>query len=104
MKRFWIKLRASLTHVQHYKYWIVGIFFFLLMSFFDEDNFVKRIENAREIHRLEQEIETYNQTIQSNQEKINELKTNNANLEKFARETYGMKRANEDVYIIKEEK
>jgi cell division protein FtsB len=102
MKRFWVKLSKPFIHLHHYKYWLVGGFFLILMSFFDENNFVKRIENEQEIHRLQDQIDTYNQTIQRNLEQINELKTSNANLEKFARETYGMKRADEDVYIIKE--
>ncbi len=102
MKRFWVKLSKPFIHLHHYKYWLVAGFFLILMSFFDENNFVKRIENEQEIHRLQDQIDTYNQTIQRNLEQINELKTSNANLEKFARETYGMKRANEDVYIIKE--
>lgn len=102
MKRFWVKLSTPFIHLHHYKYWLVAGFFLILMSFFDENNFVKRIENEQEIHRLQDQIDTYNQTIQRNLEQINELKTSNANLEKFARETYGMKRANEDVYIIKE--
>jgi cell division protein FtsB len=102
MKRFWVKLSKPFTRVQHYKYWLVAGLFLILMSFFDENNFIKRIENEREIHRLQDQIDVYNQTIQHNLEQINELKTSNANLEKFVRETYGMKRANEDVYIIKE--
>jgi len=102
MKRFWAKQSKPFIRLHHYKYWLVGGFFLILMSFFDENNFVKRIENEQEIHRLQDQIDAYNKTIQHNLEQINELKTNNANLEKFARETYGMKRENEDVYIIKE--
>ncbi|MGC9150405.1 MAG: FtsB family cell division protein [Microbacter sp.] len=80
----------------------MGGIFLVVISFFDENNLVKRFENEQKIHHLEDEIDKYRKIVQNNVEKINELKTNNANLEKFARETYGMKRANEDVYIIKE--
>jgi len=102
MKQIWLKLKWSITRIHHYKYWIVGGIFLILISFFDENNLVKRFENERRIHHLEDEIQNYQKIVQNNLEKINELKTNNANLEKFARETYGMKKTNEDVYIIKE--
>jgi len=72
------------------------------MCFVDENNFFKRIANQHQIQQLEDQVESYNNTIEKNKEKINELQTNDANLEKFAREEHLMKRPNEDVFIIKE--
>jgi cell division protein FtsB len=72
------------------------------MCFVDENNFFRRIANQREIQNLEDQIESYDKNINDNREKINELQTGNANLEKFAREEHLMKRPNEDIFIIKE--
>ena len=38
--------------------------------------------------------------IEEDKRKLNELKTSNRNLEKFAREEYRMKKPDEDLYII----
>ena len=38
--------------------------------------------------------------IEIDKKKIHELKTDNDNLEKFAREQYRMKKADEDIYIV----
>jgi cell division protein DivIC len=102
MKRFWLKLRVWFGHTRHIKYWLVAGTFLIIMCFVDENNFFKRIANQHQIQQLEDQVESYNNTIEKNKEKINELQTNDANLEKFAREEHLMKRPNEDVFIIKE--
>ncbi|MEP7171776.1 MAG: septum formation initiator family protein, partial [Bacteroidota bacterium] len=42
----------------------------------------------------------YLDEIKDNKEKLNELMSSPANLEKFAREKYYMKKDNEDVFVI----
>lgn len=83
------------------------VLFFLLVFvvyfiFFDEHNLMSRFRNKHKIEVLTKEIEHYRKETETNRQKMNELKSNNRNLEKFAREQYYMKRTNEDVYIIKE--
>jgi len=51
---------------------------------------------------LEKEYKFYQDEIKSNKTKKFELQSSNANLEKFAREHYFMKKENEDIFIIKE--
>jgi cell division protein FtsB len=97
-----MKIRLWFGHVKHIKYWLVTGIFLIVMCFVDENNFFKRISNQQEIHRLEDQVEYYDKVVQQNREKINELQTSNANLEKFAREEHLMKRPNEDVFIVKE--
>jgi cell division protein FtsB len=53
-----------------------------------------------ELGRLKQEREYYIKKIEEDKRKLNELKTDNDNLEKFAREQYRMKRKDEDLYIV----
>lgn len=101
-KKIWLKLRGWLAHTKYIKYWVVAGTFLIIMCFVDENNFFKRLSNQREIQNLQEQLDYYEKYNQSNREKINELQTNNANLEKFAREEHLMKRQNEDVFIIKE--
>ena len=49
---------------------------------------------------LKNDKEYYIKKIQSDKSKLYELKTNDHNLEKFAREQYKMKKPDEDLYII----
>lgn len=102
LRNTWLRLRKWFGHAKYIKYWLVAGTFLIIMCFVDENNFFKRIANRREIQNLEEQIDYYEKNIHDNQEKINELQTSNANLEKFAREEHLMKRANEDVFIIKE--
>jgi cell division protein FtsB len=49
------------------------------------------------------EKEYYQQKIEEDRRRIDELKTNTENLEKFAREQYLMKKDNEDIFVIVDE-
>ena len=49
-------------------------------------------------------IEHYQHVIDESNRRLNELRSNSENLEKFAREQYLMKKPNEDIYIIEVEK
>jgi cell division protein FtsB len=52
---------------------------------------------------LQEEKEFYRQKIREDSTKLHQLKTNEENLEEFAREEYYMKKDNEDIFIIVEE-
>ena len=54
----------------------------------------------RELSKLKQDREYYKKKIEEDRRKLNELKTDNDNLEKFAREQYRMKKKNEDLFIV----
>lgn len=73
------------------------------MLIFDSSNWISMWETKRNIQRLENERDYYIQKIQDDRRKINELQTNNENLEKFAREQYLMKKPNEEIFIVDEE-
>lgn len=60
------------------------------------------IGELRSIHSLENEKEYYQKKIESDNKKLKELKTNDENLEKFAREQYLMKKSDEDIFIVEE--
>jgi len=74
--------------------------FLLWLLFFDANNLISRIKERKELIKLKAEREYYIEKIESDSEKLRELRTDNENLEKFAREQYKMKRADEDVYVV----
>ena len=84
------------------KYLIVFLSFTIYVTFFDEHSLIHRWQSYRKISLMEKELNYYRDEIKVTKQKKNELKSNNENLEKFAREQYNMKNANEDIFIIKE--
>jgi len=84
------------------KYLIVFLAYTVFVTFFDQHNLIHRWQTYRKISLLEKEYLFYQGEIQSNKQKKFELQSSNANLEKFAREHYFMKKENEDIFIIKE--
>jgi cell division protein DivIC len=85
------------------KYILTLIVFFLWLLFFDQNNLLERRKLNREYDQLLQEREFYMKKIEEDRKRIKELKTDNENLEKFAREQYLMKKDNEDIFVIVEE-
>lgn len=83
------------------KYTIVIALFLICMFLGEKHNALQRIEYKQKINALEKEIEAYKAEIESNKAMLNELKSDNANLEKFARENHLMKSPDEDVYVVK---
>ena len=82
------------------KYILTIIIFIIWILLFDSNNLVSRYRDLRELRKLRIEKEYYTKKIEEDRKKLNELKTDNNNLEKFAREQYHMKNPDEDLYII----
>ena len=99
MKKF---LRISFRILRN-KYILTLLIFFVWLLVFDRNNLIDRYKYHRELLQLEVEKQYYLNRIEVDSKKLNELKTNDANLEKFAREQYLMKKPNEDIYLIVEE-
>lgn len=73
--------------------------FIVWMLFFDENSYLIHRELNKEITNLKNSTQYYKKEIEKDQKIIKEL-NNDKSLEKFARETYKMKRENEDIYIV----
>lgn len=86
------------------KYFITTIAFLVWISVFDKNNLVSQYELTRTLQELKQQKEYYLHEIRVDRKTANELKTNQDNLEKFAREKYLMKKDEEDLYLIIPEK
>lgn len=59
---------------------------------------------SSEIRQLEDDREFYLEQIEKDSARLHELTTDKENLEKYAREQFLMKKDNEDVFVIIEEK
>ena len=79
---------------------VILAFFVLTLFFFGDSSITKRIQYEREIQHLKSQIEFYRNQTETDREKLNELKSNKENLEKFARENYLMRKDGEEIFII----
>lgn len=83
---------------------ILTIFIFIIwILFFDRNNLIDRAKELRHLKQLEKDRKYYIERIDKDTKRLEQLKTNNKNLEKFAREQYLMKKDNEDIFVIVEE-
>jgi len=100
MKKFFLKIWPWLRN----KYVLTIAVFAIWMLFFDQNNMVDRIRMGSEIRQLEDDSEYYQEQIRKDSARLSELTTNKENLEKYAREQFLMKKKNEDVFVVIEEK
>lgn len=85
------------------KYVLTLLLFMIWIAFFDQNNLVDRFSNLKKLNQLTKEKEYYKKKILEDKQRLKELKSDSDDLEKFARETYFMKKDNEDVYVVIEE-
>ncbi len=85
------------------KYILTGTLFFIWLFLFDQNSLLERRKFSSELEELKVEKEYYLNKIEEDSKRLEELKTDNDNLEKFAREQYLMKKDNEDIFIIVDE-
>jgi cell division protein FtsB len=95
-----INLRDRLPHWMRNRYMITVLIFILWLLLLDPNNLISRVKEVRTRNRLLREKEYYMGRIEEDKRKIEELRTSNDNLEKFAREQYHMKKPDEDLFII----
>ncbi len=100
MKEFFLKIWPVLKN----KYVITISVFGIWMLFFDQNNLVDRMRMSAEIRQMEADREYYIDQIEKDSTRLHELTTNKDNLEKYAREQFLMKKKNEDVFVVIEEK
>ena len=84
------------------KYLIALVVFLVWLFVFDRNSLIDRIKYTRALHEMESEKAYYLRRIEEDSQRLQELKTDRENLEKFAREQFFMKKENEDVYVIVE--
>jgi cell division protein FtsB len=85
------------------KYLIAILVFLVWLFVFDRNSLVDRIKYTRALKEMEEEKDYYLKRISQDSQRLEELKTDPENLEKFAREQFFMKKEEEDVFVIVEE-
>ncbi len=83
-------------------FFITALVFGIWMIFFDESNLISQYRKHKELSDLLEKKKFYTDQIKETNKAYQELTTNPATQEKFAREHYWMKRDNEDVFVIVE--
>lgn len=82
------------------RYLLTIIIFVIWVVLLDSNNLISQYKEMKNLKMLRAEREYYVQRIEEDKRKLHELKTDDQNLEKFAREQYRMKKPDEDLYII----
>jgi cell division protein FtsB len=100
VKAFFLKIWPVLKN----KYVITILVFGIWMLFFDQNNLVDRMRMSAEIRQMKADREYYIDQIEKDSTRLHELTTDKDNLEKYAREQFLMKKKNEDVFVVIEEK
>jgi len=97
-------MKQRLFHfVDKNKIYVGIVFFFLIwMLFFDEYNWIRIRRDSLKLKALKREAAYLQGKIEADKERLEALRSNPAELEKYARENYFMKKENEDIYVIVE--
>src|SRR5664279_4050040 len=84
------------------KYILTFVCFGVWILFIDDRDFITtHFRHLKELHKLEARKIYYEGQILTVRKELDQLKSNPATLEKYAREKYLMKRDNEDLFIVK---
>jgi cell division protein DivIC len=95
-----MKFNGGLFKVLRNKYVIASLLFLTWIIFFDENSIISHQKNKRRLYELKQQEEYYRTRIETDKEKLEDLKAGEEKLEKFAREQYYMSKSDEDVFIV----
>jgi len=85
------------------KYFIASLLFLAWIIFFDENSFVSHAENKRRLNELNRQKEHYQERIEADKQKLEDLNAGINELEKFAREQFFMSKPDEDIFIVVEQ-
>lgn len=95
-----MKIFKAIFNVIKNKYLLTVVGLAVWLTFFDRNDIFTQYDLRQQVKKLEAERDYYLHEINANKTAIEELNTNQESLEKFARETYLMKRDNEDIFVI----
>ena len=94
------KIKNIWGAIGRHKYAITLLGFLLIICFLDQNNLLLRLQHHHQINELEREINHYTQIRDESVKGLQELANDSNNLERIAREKYGMHLPNEEVFII----
>jgi cell division protein FtsB len=82
-------------------YGVVVVLFLAFTFTTGDSSLYRRYTYDEKIRSLESEINRYNEQIKADRQKLHDLQMDKTSLERYARETFLMKKANEDLYLVK---
>ena len=86
------------------RYFVLTVAFAVWMIFFDQNSFFVHRELDKQIKLLEVDESYYQEHLDTEAEKLNQLNSNPAEIERIAREKHFLKKDDEDIFIIQQEK
>ena len=95
-----MKLFSYIPSFLKNKFFLSTAFFAIWILFFDRNDILTQMARGNELTSLKKSKEYYSEQIAQERKISEELQSNPATIEKYAREKYLMKRENEDLFII----
>ena len=95
-----MKLFSYIPSFLKNKFFLSTAFFAIWILFFDKNDILTQMARGNELTSLKKSKEYYSEQIAQERKISEELQSNPATIEKYAREKYLMKRENEDLFII----
>lgn len=92
-----------LLHYLKNKYIIATILFAVIIIAVDENNLIVALSIRHEVNELKEREAALQQSITNDSIRILSLAGNRDAVERYGREAYYMKRADEDIYIVTDE-
>jgi|GEM_PF-212126 len=98
-----MKFFKNFSSIAKNKYLLTIAVFAIWMIFFDTQDIISTHFKLRnELNQLQESRNYYVDKIEATKEELDQLKSDPATLEKYAREKYRMKKDSEDLFIIAE--
>lgn len=94
------KILKKIWPILYNKYFLSVSLFLVYTLIFDSNNISSQVKMATQLNKLRAEKAFYQNEIARDSAALHELKYNNHNLEKFARENYYMKKDDEDLFLL----
>jgi cell division protein DivIC len=92
-----------LSHIPSWlknKYLLTGTAFLVWVIFFAENDIPSSFKREQTLNKLQQTEQHLNKQIVNTHKDLDLLKTNPQTIEKYARESYLMKKDNEDLFVV----
>ncbi len=99
LNTFYQTHRDRIQKLVRNRYFLVAVGFLIYVIFFDHSRLISQWQLERDIQKLEQDKEQYQSQIEEIRGERLEI---GKDKERYAREHYFMKRADEDVYIVED--
>jgi cell division protein FtsB len=97
-----LRTRVGRVKLLRNKYAVAILIFLAWILFFDENNLMAHHRNKQRLKALKEQRVFYREKIEADKRKLEELRSGNRNLEKYAREQYYMTKPDEDLFLVVE--